>query len=353
MRLVRTPEAARATLLTMEVVAWLLTVLNPRLLRRSARLFSACTIVLLAGCGSSGDVAPPAECVTKLGASARDIAPGWAADGSAVYFIHRARSGLDSNCVSIVDTSGLRVPIMRVPDGVQECAYRGDGTGLVFRGGSELYFGLYSSRAIRPLTSGGRGAHWPQWNPSSSLICYSRVLRFAADPDSMAGIRVLNPDVGTDRAVMRSATRVWKARGPVAWSPAGDRLAFFDGDTLSSGLSRLVVVDLAGVLERTVGWAEGVPGGISWGPAGDYWLFDTTPRDCPDVESERRTFVMRGTGSVEPVSHELGDSRVFAGYPFSMNSAGDRSAHVGLVGGVGLIVVTDAFTGVRTVLTTL
>jgi len=341
-------EAGRLRLLTERAVDAVRAACDVRPARAATCV--ACFAFMLVGCGSDRTVSP-SRCSDALGAPTRDVWPGWASSGAAVYFIHHPRSGLDSNCVSIVDTAGFSVPIMRVPDGTQECAYRGDGTALVFNAGLELYFGLYSTGAIRPLTAGGRGAHWPRWNPASSLICYSRVLRPAADPDSLAGVRILNPETGTDRAVMRSATRVWKARGPVAWSPSGDQLAFFDGDTISNGLSRLVVVDLDGRLGRTVGWAEGVPGGIAWAPAGDYWLFDTTPRDCPNAEAERRTFIMRSTGVVESVPHELGDSRVFAGYPFSMTAAGDRSAHVGLVGGIGLIVMTDAATGVTRALT--
>lgn len=314
-------------------------------------------VVLLAlgvaqGCGNRAQSpAAPAMCANAVLTASRDIWPGWSGSGEWIYYRHGARGPSDSNCVAKVDTAGLVVRYMRVPDGAGEFAYRADEMGAVFAVGLELFEATYANGAVRQLTVGGRGCHWPRIDGLGKFACYSRVLHPASEPDSTAGVRILNLQTGTDRALMRTATKPWAARGPVCWSPSSDRVAFFDADTLANGASRLVIVKLSGALELSIGWSVGVPGGIEWLSDGSGWLFDSTSNECPNDESARRTFVMRPTGEVQPQGVELGDSRVFNGYPFALSPDARWSAHVGLSSGAGVIVMTDVSSGTLRLLT--
>lgn len=149
---------------------------------------------------------------------------------------------------------------------------------------------------------------------------------------------------------MRTFDRPWKARGPVAWTSGGAAIAFFDADTIANGLSRLVVVPMGGGAGRQVGWIEGVPGSV-FELSNGTWVYDSTPSQCPNDESERQTLTMYGGGTVEVATIQLGDPSVFNGYPFALSPDQRWSAHVGQYRGVGVVVVTELATGRSVALT--
>lgn len=319
-------------------------------MRTGSRRASASVLILFwfaasfAG-GCSGGPFQPGPCGNSGLLRSVDAWPGWSGDGGAVLYLHRPRHAEDSTYIAWVDTLGTWAPMVRVPEGGREHAYHPDGRSVMYGLGLELYRTDLMTGSTDRLTNGGRGAHWPRWDPQGVRIAYSRVLRHAFDPDSTAGLRILNPLTGADRPLLRTGSRPWKARGPAAWSPSGNEIAFVDADTSFGGRTRFVIVDVESGSWKEIGWVDGVPGGIEWSRDGTGWIYDSTPRACPNDESERRTWMMTNDGRTFMSAVQLGDASVFNGYPFVLSSDGRLSAHVGNVGGVGVIVVTDVRTG--------
>jgi len=141
-----------------------------RQMKRHRSVLAVAVVVFLCGsalgCGKrDSGLGKPPMCANATFVGSVDVWPGWNPSGAVVYFLHHRRGPADSNCVAMVDTSGAWQPLLRVPDDAQELAYRGDGLGVVFGVGLELYYGNYSTGAVRPLTRGGHGCHWPRWNP--------------------------------------------------------------------------------------------------------------------------------------------------------------------------------------------
>ncbi len=297
-------------------------------------------------------VVAPGGCPQGVRVGAIDTWPSWGGTADRIYYVRRSRVAPESTWLAVVDLHGNSTLLAPLPYGVQELDCNPNTGMAVFGIGLELGYLNMENGDTGLLTSGGQGAHWPQWSPQGTSVAYSRVLRYPSAPDSTAGVRILDLLSGADRALMRTSSRAWHSRGPIAWSPQGDSLAFVSADSLVDGRTPLVIVPLGGGAGMLIGWTDGVPGGIAWLKDGSGWLFDSTPRDCPVNESQRRTWAMRLDGVVVPFPWNLGDARVFNGYPFDLSADQSESVHVGLADGVGLICVTSLITGSTRVVTT-
>ena len=193
------------------------------------------------------------------------------------------------------------------------------------------------------------GCHFPEWSPDGKWITYSRSIRDPWLADSLSGVRVVEIGPGADRALMRTATMPWFARGPVTWSPDGQELAMFVAD---SGRTRLVVVPTTGGEGRTIGWVDGFPNRASWIPMKNAFFFDASAPGCAPGDGVGSYRMDAASGRVEPTAFALGDSRVQWGHPFVLSPSGDMSLHAGLGReGVGVIVVTEVATGRTTQMT--
>ena len=308
--------------------------------------------LVVCGCASHGNPVIPRPCLESAPAPSVDLWPGWDESGSGVYYIHTGRTSSDSTCFAWVGLGGGQRRLGRVAPGAHECAYSPDGQTVVYGVGLELWSqGLGTTADARQLTIGGFGCHWPRWDPAGRTLAYSRVLHYAGLSDSTAGLRIMVVMSAADRALMKNGTTPWHARGPVAWSPDGSELAFVDADTIVDGRTRLVVVAQVGGVGRTVGWVDGVPGGIVWLADGGGWFYDSTPRGCENIESARRTWHMGPNGATEVAEPDLGDARVVNGFPFVVSPNQTISAHVGLDGAYGVIVVTERESGRLRILT--
>jgi hypothetical protein len=243
---------------------------------------------------------------------------------------------------------------MVVPGGGTELAACVGGRWIAIIRGGEVHLVDVFSQSVERVTNGGRGSHWPEWAGDGKRLSYSRIFRFYGQPDSLSGLRVLDVEERSDRAIMRTATRPWYSNGPASWMPGDTTLAFFDADSVVGGRRRLVIVPVGGGEGRTVAWIDGgVPGRVSCGSGGDVLYFDNTPRECLVAETQRRTYVVHmGTGIVRQYEYELGDASAQFGYPFRVSTDGTSSVHVGAFGDVGVVAVSDVASGAVEYVTT-
>lgn len=302
-------------------------------------------MLVILGCGAGGRSTGPPVCAGADPVYSADTWPVWYEDDGQVLYKHNARSGLDSTYIAVCDTNGnLLRRVGRIDQQARELSVSEDGSDIIYGLGQELFAMSVSTGLSRQITFGGRGCHWPEW--WGRRIAYTRLNRFPFEPDSLAGLRLLEVDTGRERAVMRTATLPWRPVGPVLWSTGGDSLLFFAGDS-SSGRMALMCVGVAGGEGRRVTYVDVVPGNLEWLSASVRIVFDARPPACATDHTSAVTYVCDlGTGGIHRAPHQLGDARVQFGYPFDVVSGGHHAVSPGLGNAsVGVIIMRDIATG--------
>lgn len=315
---------------------------------RGLGLFALCVLVGVSGCGR-GAVTPPAQVCSRIEFNTLDMWATWGPGTDRITYKHAARTSADSTYIESLELStGVAKDRLNVSAGVVEVASCRNCDAIAFA--ANLQIVVWGPN--RPMTTFGRpsdGCHFPEWSPDGQHITYTRSIRDPWVADSLFGVRVVDIASGDDRALMRTATMPWFARGPVTWSPDGEELAMFVAD---SGRTRLVVVPTAGGEGRTVGWVSGFPSRASWLPMKNAFLFDASTPGCSPGEGVGSYRMDSGSGRVGPTEFPLGDGRVQWGHPFVISPEGTMSLHAGLGReGFGVIVVTEVATGRTTQIT--
>src|SRR4029079_16004785 len=120
-----------------------------------------------------------------------------------------------------------------------------------------------------PLTTASSGDYGPRFSPDGKSIAF---IRGGTDR------YVLDVEAKKERALAKGLIADPINLGhPIAWSPDGRWIAFFD--TGGRGFTNVAVVPAAGGEVRQVSFlANGNANGIAWSPDGTFLLFDTSQR---------------------------------------------------------------------------
>jgi Tol biopolymer transport system component/C-terminal processing protease CtpA/Prc len=119
------------------------------------------------------------------------------------------------------------------------------------------------------LTSAGEGDYSPRFSPDGTSIAFVR---------GGAELRVIDLASKQERSLAKGIiTDPVNVGRPIAWSPDGKWLAFFNAGT--RGFTNVAVVPAAGGEAKAVSFlANGNASGVSWSPDGTFLLFDTNQR---------------------------------------------------------------------------
>ncbi len=220
---------------------------------------------------------------TVYGSAVGEDQPRWSPDGEEVSFFTLDRDGLASIWI-VPQTGGTPTPVVRA-DGEQggDPAWHRDGQCLVYAGahGGSGDSTLDLKRACRDgsgmtlLATDDLDERAPDVSPDGQTIVYqSRRAPTSVHDRFEWSLRLIDIQGGNDRLLYEPPTG--SATNP-RWSPNGQRIAFVAGSAL--GLGTLSVLDLASGEVTPLARIAGGP--IAWSPDGQYLLFYNTAGDGP------------------------------------------------------------------------
>jgi tricorn protease len=136
-------------------------------------------------------------------------------------------------------------------------------------GAARLVLYDFATQKETPLTSAGAGDYSPRFSPDGKAIAFVR---------GGTQLRVLDLASKQERSLAQGIIADPVSVGhPIAWSPDGKWLAFFNAG--ARGFTNVSVVAAAGGDVRPVSFlANGNATGVTWSPDGTFLLFDTNQR---------------------------------------------------------------------------
>jgi Tol biopolymer transport system component len=231
-----------------------------------------------------------------------------------------------------------------------ELAWSPDGSRIAFyntAGDYNIWTINVADRSLYKWTSKAPNAHYPQWSPDGRYLLFLITSRAYNEPDSVAGLHIIDTVDGTQRALLRNDSLTWGGKG--RWSPDGKSIVFVTALNPSPdgryGYDIVAVPPLGGPHQLIAHITGGTPDNAQWSADGSKVFFDFTPAPClPGDSANRSTWVVNadGTGLHQwPVN--LGDPRVQFGFPFELSRVGQRTAFIGLdsTGTAGVLTVMN------------
>ena len=136
-------------------------------------------------------------------------------------------------------------------------------------GAARLVLYDFATQKETPLTSAGAGDYGPRFAPDGKSVAFVR---------GGTELRVLDLASKQERSLATGIIADPVSLGhPIAWSPDGKWLAFFNAG--ARGFTNVSVVPAAGGEARPVSFlANGNATGVAWSPDGTFLLFDTNQR---------------------------------------------------------------------------
>ena len=221
-----------------------------------------------------GAPAGPAVEHLRLTSQFRDLA--LSPDGKKIAFAARgeifAASAKDGgDAARITTTAALEHEVAWSPDSrklvyASERSAQAPATGS---GPARLVLYDFATQKETPLTSSGEADYGPRFSPDGKSIAFVR---------GGSELRVLDVASKQERSLARGIIADPVSVGhPIAWSPDGRWIAFFNAGT--RGFTNVSVVPAAGGEAKPVSFlANGNSTGVVWAPDGTFLLFDTGQR---------------------------------------------------------------------------
>ncbi len=135
-----------------------------------------------------------------------------------------------------------------------DCRFSPDGLQIAYTRNfkEDIYVRNLSSGEDTRVTFTSGNATSPDWDPTGSFLVYRRVFLDYGEPDSSAGLHVVDVETLSDRALRRADGSVVFGFQP-RWSPDGKNIAFFVHHPLKNGINgspHIYVVSVDGSLYR-------------------------------------------------------------------------------------------------------
>jgi hypothetical protein len=190
------------------------------------RLLVVLHLLLATGCGEDPDVTlnpPPGQELDFV-----DWAYDVTTDGSRVIYRHLP-SRDHTGGVYMLETDELE-PILLFPDSlpyfVTDCRFSSDGSKIAYTRDflSDIYVHDLVDGTDTRVTFTSGNARSPDWHPSARYLVYTRVFRNPEDPDSSAGLRIVDLQTLSDSPFTVEERVVFGDNA--RWSPNGEMLAY-------------------------------------------------------------------------------------------------------------------------------
>ena len=213
--------------------------------------------------------APAGPATTHLSMTANFSGLELSPDGKKVAFVARgqifaASSKNGGTAVRLTHTSTQENQLAWAPNN-RQLAFVSDREGV-----EQIYLYDLAKEAETRLSTGVMKDQNPVWSPDGKQLAYVRDGR---------ELHVLTVDTKADRVLNTQKYRnlTGFASTPVSWSPDGEWLAYFGGDT--RGFRNVTMVPAAGGPERVASYlANMFSDHVSWSPDRTYLLFATSQR---------------------------------------------------------------------------
>jgi len=213
--------------------------------------------------------APAGPATTHLSMTANFSGLELSPDGKKVAFVARgqifaASSKNGGTAVRLTHTSTQENQLAWAPNN-RQLAFVSDREGV-----EQIYLYDLAKEAETRLSTGVMKDQNPVWSPDGKQLAYVRDGR---------ELHVLTVDTKADRVLTTQKYRnlTGFASTPVSWSPDGEWLAYFGGDT--RGFRNVTMVPAAGGPERVASYlANMFSDHVSWSPDRTYLLFATSQR---------------------------------------------------------------------------
>lgn len=277
--------------------------------------------------GCSGRAHNPTEpsAFTQLGCL--DAIPSWSPDGRSIAYLHEPRSASDTERIAITDTLGsMLLSVLEIHPGVSpQLAWSPDGTRIAFYEGGICTVDI-TDHLVRRWT--GPYVSGPAWSPNGRFLVYMINGRESNQPDSTAGLHVIDTQGGTQRALLHSDTLATYGDCPV-WSPDGKNIAFMSDEGPSAG--NVCVVGLDDGRFRQVTRLNGYCADLQWSSEGQsvYFHFTPAPASYGDPRVTTSYLVNFDGSGLRQLGANLGDPRVHFWFQFALRRGDDLVAFTG------------------------
>lgn len=272
-----------------------------------------------------------------------DVSPTWSPTADRVA-VHRLAGDYGIYIVDTLASAETKV-LGGTLDGPSELAWSPDGSHIAVLLDHDIWTVRLVDGALQQWTNiAGRFPHWPTWSPDGRFILYAITARRSGTPDSSWGLHIIDTSDGSDRAIRKQGGGGVVSLGPAHWSEDGLAIVLSSSST-GGGTSDVFVLTIADSACRQLTHLNGLAANPQWSGGGRTILFDFTPAPCPPVGSaDRATWAVDADGSnLVRWPANLGDPRVFGGFPPGISIDGRRVAIVGVdsAGRAGVIQVMN------------
>jgi Tol biopolymer transport system component len=283
---------------------------------RSFWLVVAC-VITVSGC--SHQPTRPLRCLPGALFSSLDVWPAWSPNGTVIAYLRAARTPSDSfavYAVGLADTISAKILGLEQDPYASDLSYSPGGTQLLLYYKLDIWTIDLQQVGLRRWTSSPGRARWPTWSHDGRYILFCITSRAVSDPDTAAGLHLIDMTDGSIRAFVHGAGLATLTSGPAQFSPDGTQIVF--PFTVTAGRTfDLFMVNSDGSGYRRLTYVDGAALNPQWSSDGSRIFFDYTPAGCNPASAGNRTTWVLDTSGGNPRQWSviLGDPRVQFGFP--------------------------------------
>jgi TolB protein len=209
--------------------------------------------------------------------------PAWSPDGTRLAFVTTRALGVS---VAIMDANGSQQIVLAAGDAPD---WSHDSQSIAFSRGGQIWVMRVEGRELRQLTRSSTFKAGPSWSPDGTRMAFILIQDPQSPTSPRPTIGTINAD-GTNERILTPPGRVNvriepdgaravletadDANAP-AWSPVGDRIAFWSGIEQRYGQVWVINADGSGSMQLTDDPTHRNSDDPSWSPDGRKILFST------------------------------------------------------------------------------